>query len=196
MVQLREKTLSGRGFYSLALEALALTRPRGIPLIINDRLDIALAAGADGVHLGQGDLPVERARALAREALGGRPFLVGASAHNRSEALAACAAGADYLGCGAVFPTGTKQDIAGVVGVEGLRAVCGAVRIPVLGIGGINAENAPAVMRAGAAGAAVVSAVFGAADPRAAAQALRAALRAALNAAPVTPPDSAGQAAE
>jgi thiamine-phosphate pyrophosphorylase len=169
MVQLREKGASGREFFDIARELLALTRSKGVPLIINDRLDIALAAGADGVHLGQSDLPCLEARRIA-----GKDFIIGISAHTPEEALSAQADGADYIGAGAVFPTGSKADAGAVIGIEGIRAVAGAVKIPVAGIGGINPGNAASVIAAGAAGLAVISAILSQSDIRAAALALKA----------------------
>ncbi|MDR1565763.1 MAG: thiamine phosphate synthase [Treponema sp.] len=168
MVQLREKDASGREFFDIAREILALTRSKGIPLIINDRLDIALAAGACGVHFGQSDLPCLEARRLA-----GKDFIIGVSAHTPEEALAAQRDGADYIGAGAVFPTGSKADVSAVIGIEGIRAVAGAVKIPVVGIGGINPGNAAFVTAAGAAGVAVISAILSQPDIRAAALALK-----------------------
>jgi thiamine-phosphate pyrophosphorylase len=167
LVQLREKGLSSLEFFTLALKFRNLTRKYGLPLIINDRLDIALAAGADGVHLGQSDLPVREARRV-----GGKDLIIGASAHNPEEARRAAAEGADYLGAGAVFPTESKRDIQALIGLEGLAAICAAVRIPVVGIGGIGPSNARGVMEAGAAGAAVISAILSRPCPRAAAMEL------------------------
>jgi thiamine-phosphate pyrophosphorylase len=172
MVQLREKDLGGGEFFALARELRDLTRRFGVPLIINDRLDIALASGADGVHLGQDDLPLREARRVA-----GPDLIIGVSAHSPAEAVAAERDGADYLGCGAVYPTGTKADIRGVIGLEGLAAVCAAVRIPVIGIGGIGPANAAAVIRAGAAGLAVISSILSQEDAREAAALLRRSMR-------------------
>jgi thiamine-phosphate pyrophosphorylase len=154
MVQLREKTASGRDFYRLAVSLRRLTKRLGIPLIINDRADIALAAGADGLHLGQTDLPVE----AARRVIGGG--IIGVSAGNARQAVAAWRGGADYIGAGAVFPTPSKDDSGESIGLETLRGICAAVPIPVIAIGGICAENAPDVMRCGAAGIAVISAIL------------------------------------
>jgi thiamine-phosphate pyrophosphorylase len=164
LVQLRGKEYPSRELFTLALELRKLTRKHGVPLIINDRLDIALAAEADGVHLGQSDLPVAEARRVA-----GGNFVIGASAHNPGEARRAEAAGADYLGAGAVFPTGSKGDIAALIGPGGLAAICGAVRIPVVGIGGIGPANVREVKAAGAAGIAVISAILSRPDAGAAA---------------------------
>jgi thiamine-phosphate pyrophosphorylase len=168
MVQIREKEASGGEFFAIAREVLALTRSRGLPLIINDRLDIALAVGADGVHLGQSDLPCREARRVA-----GKDMIIGVSAHTHEEALAAWKDGADYIGAGAVFPTGSKADVGAVIGIDGIRAVASAVKIPVIGIGGINPQNAALVMAAGAAGVAVISAILSQPDIQQAAAALK-----------------------
>lgn len=173
MVQVREKKASARGFYALALELKALCAARGVTMVINDRLDIALAVGADGVHLGQSDLPVAEARRIL-----GDQGIVGASASTPELALQAAADGADYLGVGAMYPTGTKADIAGVIGPGGLADIRAATRIPIVGIGGIGAHNADKVLEAGADGVAVISAVLGQSDCRAAASRLRKAGRA------------------
>jgi thiamine-phosphate pyrophosphorylase len=171
MVQIREKDASTRDFYDVARAVQAITRRHGIPLVINDRLDIALAIGAEGLHLGQSDLPLREARRIA-----GQDLFIGVSAQTVEEALRAQDEGADYLGVGAVFPTGSKADAGDAIGPEGLAAVCGAVRIPVVGIGGINAQNAAAVMQSGAAGVAVISAILSQPDISAAARSLRAIL--------------------
>jgi thiamine-phosphate pyrophosphorylase len=168
MVQLREKNVSGREFYELALEMRALTKRRRVPLVINDRLDIALAVGAEGLHIGQSDLPLAAARRVA-----GKGMFIGISAGSVEEAAAAERDGADYLGAGAVFPTGSKTDAGDAIGLETLAAICRAVKIPVVGIGGIGPENAGAVMRAGAAGIAVISALISQPDIKAAAEDLR-----------------------
>ena len=168
MVQLREKNISSREFYELALELRALTKRRRLPLVINDRLDIALAVEADGLHIGQSDLPLEAARRIA-----GKDMFIGVSAGNVEEAVAAERGGADYLGAGAVFSTGSKTDAGDAIGLEALAAICGAVRLPVIGIGGIGPASAQAVMRTGAAGIAVISAVISQPDIKAAAEDLR-----------------------
>jgi thiamine-phosphate pyrophosphorylase len=171
MVQLREKNASSREFYEIALEVQAITRRHRVPLIINDRLDIALAVGAEGIHIGQSDLPLGAARRLA-----GKDLFIGVSASTVEEALEAERNGADYLGVGAVYPTGSKADAGDAIGLERLRAVIAAVSIPVVGIGGVNPENAGAVMRTGAAGIAVISAILSQPGIREAARNLRAAL--------------------
>lgn len=166
-VQLREKHAESRAYYERARALRERLRPLGIPLIINDRLDIALAAGADGVHLGQGDLPCVEARRIA-----GPNFLIGISVSTTAEAQAAARDGADYLGISPIFDTPTKTDTPPATGIDGLRAIRAAVSLPLVAIGGIKAENAAAVVRAGADGIAVVSAIMAVADPRAAARAL------------------------
>jgi thiamine-phosphate pyrophosphorylase len=166
LVQLREKEISSKEYLELAQRVKGITDRYGVPLIINDRIDIALAAGADGVHLGPEDLPVPIARGL----LGGGK-IVGASAASVDEALLFQAQGADYLGVGALFPTATKQGTE-KVGLDDLREIKAAVRIPVVAIGGIKAENAGPVMETGVDGVAVVSAIMDRADIREAARQL------------------------
>lgn len=166
-VQLRAKTDSARRILEQARELLALLRPRGVPLIVNDRLDIALAAGADGVHVGQDDLPGAAVRRLAPPG-----FRIGVSVSTVAEACAAEADGADYLGVSPVFDTPTKRDTPRAAGLEGLRRIRAATRLPLVAIGGIHAGNAAAVRAAGADGLAVVSAIMSAPDPAAAARQL------------------------
>ena len=167
-VQLRAKAVPDRVAYRVATAARDLTARFGALLVINDRLDLALAAGADGVHLGQDDLPAEAARRLWPDGL------LGVSVRTPAEARAAEAAGADYVGAGALRSTSTKPD-SRVIGLEGLAAVAGATRLPVVAIGGITAGDVPALRRAGVAGVAVASAIARATDPG---QAARAFLRA------------------
>lgn len=171
MVQLREKELGGRRFLEEAQALRQLLQGQEIPLIINDRLDIALAGGADGVHLGQEDLPLREARALA-----GEEMLIGISVNNLSQALEAERGGADYLGVGPIFTTPTKADTAPAIGLDTVRAIRQRVRLPLIGIGGINAGNAAAVIGAGCDGIAVVSALVAAEEIRAAAASLLAAI--------------------
>ncbi|MDR2247136.1 MAG: thiamine phosphate synthase [Treponema sp.] len=168
LVQLREKTASTEEFYRIALAIHALTRPYHLPLVINDRLDIALAVGAEGLHLGQSDLPLSVARRLA----GSRMF-IGLSASTVEEALRAQAEGADYLGVGPVYPTCSKADSGESIGLEGLAAIRAAVHIPVAAIGGINEANAAQVMEAAVAGIAVISGILSQPDIEAAARNLR-----------------------
>ncbi len=166
MVQLREKDCSSRVFYETALCVQEVTRHYGVPLLINDRLDIALAVDAEGLHIGQSDLPASVARRIL-----GKEKLLGVSAGTLEEARQAVADGADYLGVGAVFPTDTKED-ADAVGVEGLKQICAAVDIPIVGIGGLKEHNLPVLEGTGIDGIAVVSAIVAQKDPRGAAQQL------------------------
>jgi thiamine-phosphate pyrophosphorylase len=166
-VQLRMKDASAREMASLARALLVETRAAGALLFINDRVDVALAVGADGAHVGQDDLPVDAARRITPPG-----FLLGVSAETAELARAAEADGADYVGVGPVYATGSKADAGDAVGVERIAQVAAAVRIPVVGIGGITIANAPAVLHAGAAGVAVISAVMRADDPEAAVRAL------------------------
>lgn len=163
IVQLREKHLDHDAFLEEAKRFVALCREKGAVSIINDDVDIALASGADGVHVGQEDLAAGRARQLL-----GPDKIVGVSAHNMSEAQAAQAAGADYLGVGAAFVTGTKTD-AKPITRDTIRAVTAAVEIPAVAIGGITRENLPQLSGCGLQGVAVVSALFAQPDVKAAA---------------------------
>lgn len=167
-VQLREKDCSTRQFLQEAELLKKLLQPLGVPLIINDRLDIALAVGADGVHLGQSDLPISHARRLL-----GSDCLIGISAESLDHALEAEQQGADYIGISPVFSTATKTDTAPALGLDGVRRIREQVRIPLVGIGGINLTNARQVIDAGADGVAVVSAIMAADSPRQAAEAIR-----------------------
>ena len=166
MVQLREKTLDEANFLAEAKELQALCRERGVPFLVNDNVEIAREMDADGVHVGQSDMAARCARALL-----GPDKILGVSAHNAAEALAAQADGADYLGCGAAFVTGTKLD-AHPVTAETMRAVTAAVDIPVVAIGGIDEGNILQLQGRGLAGVAVVSAIFAAEDPEAASRRL------------------------
>ena len=166
LVQLREKTLDPADLLSEARQLTALCRAHGVPLVVDDNVEIALAAGADGVHVGQSDMAARRARALL-----GPDRILGVSAHNAAEALAAQADGADYLGCGAAFVTGTKLD-AHPVSAETMCAVTAAVDIPVVAIGGIDAGNILQLQGRGLAGVAVVSGIFAQPDLTAAAREL------------------------
>ena len=159
MVQLREKTAGSRDFYELALQVMQITQRYKLPLIINDRLDIALAVGADGVHVGQEDLPVAVVRRLL-----GPDKIVGATAATVADALRAEAEGADYIGSGAVFPTATKPGKP-VLPLTVLTQIKQAVKLPVVAIGGITLERAPELAAAGADGVAVISDVVSAPDP-------------------------------
>ena len=154
LVQYRAKAADGGVLYAEACRLKELCDKYGVPLIINDRLDIALAVGAAGVHLGQDDLPCAVARRLL-----GENFIIGVSAHNPAEAVQAVSEGADYLGCGAVFGTATKHDVA-KLGLENLRAIRKSVAVPMVGIGGITADNYAEVLATGADGAAIVSGIL------------------------------------
>lgn len=162
-IQLRDKRANARELYEQATAVLQITRAAGALLFINDRLDVALAAGADGVHLGPDDMPLRAARRAAP-----RPFLVGTSTDDPAVAREAEADGADYVGCGAVFGT-TSKDVGGErIGTERLRAVVAAVSIPVVGIGGVDVDNVDQVAATGAAGSAVIRGVMAAGDVAAA----------------------------
>ena len=158
-IQLRDKDAGAADLLATARGLLALTRRHGALLFVNDRLDVALAAGADGVHLGPDDLPVAAVRAHVPAG-----FLVGYSTDDPEEARAAVAAGADYLGCGAVYGTTTKQDAGEVIGIGRLDQVARAVDVPVIAIGGVTPERAVEVAGTRAAGVAVVGAVMAADD--------------------------------
>jgi thiamine-phosphate pyrophosphorylase len=166
-IQLRDKGASAQQLLRAARRLLPLARAGGVPLIINDRVDVAQAAGADGVHLGQEDLPVRAARAIL-----GPGRLIGQSTHSLEQALAAQADGADYIGFGPIFATPTKPDYP-AVGTGPIRAVVSQVRLPVVCIGGIDHETVRRVAAAGARCVAVVRAVCGATDPEAAARMLK-----------------------
>jgi thiamine-phosphate pyrophosphorylase len=170
-VQLRDKHGSAREQAALARALLAETRAAGALLFVNDRLDVALAAEADGAHLGDDDLPLEAARRIVPAG-----FLLGRSADTPEEARAAEREGADYVGTGPVYGTATKHDAGVAIGTAPIAEVSAAVSIPVVGIGGISVGNAAPVVEAGACGVAVVSAVMAAADPEAAVRDLLAAV--------------------
>ncbi|WP_298489995.1 thiamine phosphate synthase [uncultured Chloroflexus sp.] len=174
VVQYREKAAATRQMIAEAQALRELTRRAGVPLIVNDRLDVALAIDADGVHVGQNDMPA----ALARRLIGPDKIL-GVSTANLAEAMQAVQDGADYLGVGPVLATPTKPDAAPPIGMDGLREICRHVPIPVVAIGGINATNAADAIAAGAQGIAVVSAVVAAEDVATAARQLRALVAAA-----------------
>ncbi|MBT9154775.1 MAG: Thiamine-phosphate synthase [Firmicutes bacterium] len=167
IVQLRAKALNAREFCALGKEMLALTTSCHVPLIINDRVDIAQALGAAGVHLGPDDLPADMARKIL-----GQHCIVGVSARTRAEARLAVQQGADYVGVGAVFPTATKAD-ATHIGLTVLAGIVGDLSIPVLAIGGIDASNAATILDHGADGLCVASAILKAASPRLAAAEIR-----------------------
>ncbi len=159
-VQLREKNCSTREFVREALAVRDFLKASGVPLIINDRLDVAMAVGADGVHLGQTDMPLEMARAIV-----GDGMCIGISAESLENALVAERGGADYIGVSPIYDTPTKADTAPPLGLEGLRDIRAAVGIPLVAIGGLKRDNAAEVVRSGADGIAVVSAIVAAEDP-------------------------------
>lgn len=173
LVQLREKTADSRQFLETALRVREVTDRYGIPLIINDRIDIALACNAAGVHLGQQDIPCK----MAREILG-PDKLIGVTAKTVEQAIQAERDGADYLGCGALFPSGAKPE-AQPMTLSTLSEILASVHIAVTAIGGINAENVHLPVEAGANGVAVVSAILGQPDVSAAARKLREKIEAA-----------------
>jgi thiamine-phosphate pyrophosphorylase len=162
-VQLRNKGDTASELRAGGERLLPLVRQAGALFFVNDRLDVALTLEADGVHIGPEDLPVSAVRAAAPKG-----FLIGRSADDPGVARQAVVDGADYIGCGTVFPTSTKQGAGDVIGVEGLRRVVDAVSVPVVGIGGITTEGVDDIVKVGAAGVAVVSAVMSASDPAAA----------------------------
>jgi len=168
VVQLREKTCTTREFYELGIALGAILKPLNVPLIINDRLDIALAVDADGLHIGQSDLPCDIARRLL-----GADKILGLSVETMAEVEAANNLDIDYIGVSPVFATPTKTDTLPPFGLEGLRQACSLSRHPAIAIGGINADNISIIMQQGAAGAAVVSAIMSAQNPRAAAYQLQ-----------------------
>ncbi|WP_080058521.1 thiamine phosphate synthase [Spirosoma aerolatum] len=159
-VQLREKELSTRAFLALGTEIKAITQAYGAHLIINDRVDIALALDADGVHVGQDDMPYPMVRSLI-----GPEKIIGLSINNLAELQGIDSDELDYLGIATVFPTGTKQDTSSLLGLEGLQNICSQTSIPTVAIGGINAQNIQQIMQTGVTGAAVVSAICGQPSP-------------------------------
>jgi thiamine-phosphate pyrophosphorylase len=164
IVQLREKNCSSLDFYKLALKVKEVTLKYGVPLIINDRLDIALAIEADGLHIGQEDLPLTVAKKIV-----GKDMIIGVSATTLEEALLAEEQGADYVGIGSVYPTSTKLD-AKSVSLEQLHLIREAISIPIVGIGGINEENVTDLMKTKIDGVAIVSAILGKEDIKSAAE--------------------------
>ena len=167
-VQLREKNLSTRKFLAKALMLKKLLAPHGVPLVINDRIDIALACDAEGVHLGQSDLPVDKARRLLPPGI-----FIGLSVETLDEVLHSATLPLDYLGVSPIFSTPTKTDTKNAWGLDGLAAVRAATQLPLVAIGGIHVGNAREVLRAGADSLAIVSVICAADDPRGAAANLR-----------------------
>lgn len=185
-IQLREKHASRDQVISMARELVNVCHNAGVPFVLDDEVAIAAEVGADGVHVGQDDLACAEARRLL-----GPDAIIGVSAHTVAQARAAQAAGADYIGAGALIATPTKPD-ADVVSARELRRMTEAVDIPIVGIGGLNARTVEVLAGSGAAGAAVVSALFAAADPTAAARELRRRIEDVL--AHPAPPDAVGRA--
>jgi thiamine-phosphate diphosphorylase len=173
MIQLREKEWPSGRVLPLAEKLRAACAAAGATFIVNDRVDLALAVGADGVHLGQDDLPARAARPLLRPGM-----ILGISTHSVEQARAAQADGADYVAVGSMFATTSKADFQ-LVGPDLIRKLRGEIRVPLVGIGGITPDNVPEVIRAGADGVAVISAVCAAADPKAAAARFLTQIRAA-----------------
>lgn len=167
-VQLREKNCSTRQFVEEGFALQKILTPLHIPLIVNDRLDVAMAIGADGVHLGQDDMEISHARRIL-----GPECIIGISVESLADAREATAAGANYLGVSPVFATATKTDAALPLGLDGLMAIRKAVDLPLVAIGGLKNDNCGSVMAAGADGLAVVSALMSAPSPRQAARELR-----------------------
>jgi len=174
-IQLRDKRLSFAELLAVAGEVLAVCRSAGVPLIVNDRVGIALEARADGVHLGRTDATIEDARAAL-----GPQAIIGGTAHSEEELIEVAGAGADYVGLGHIFPTTSKRKESAPLGLEALRRACRRVTIPVVAVGGIEVENAARVIEAGAWGIAVIAAVCRAEDPQAATRSLREAITGAV----------------
>jgi len=168
LVQLREKGATTKEFYQEGLKIRAYLEERNIPLIINDRIDIALALDAEGVHLGQEDMPIDVARKIV-----GPQKIIGASVFTLEEAKIAEAMGADYLGLSPLFVTETKPELTRQIGIENIPSLKEAVQIPVVGIGSMSQANAYETVKAGLDGVAVVSAICARQDPKAAAEAIK-----------------------
>ena len=167
-VQVREKECSTLDFIEQAQSIKEYLQSKGVPLIINDRVDVALAVKADGVHLGQTDMPLDMAKNII-----GDSMIIGISAESLEDAIAAEKGGADYLGVSPIYATPTKTDTAPPLGLEGLQTIRKRVNLPLVGIGGLNRDNAAAVIRHGGDGVAVVSAIVAADDPMQAADELK-----------------------
>ena len=167
MIQLREKNISTLDYYNLALDIKKITDKYNIPLIINDRIDIAMAVGADGVHIGQKDIPVNVARKII-----GEKMLLGVSVISVKEAVKAVKDGADYLGVGAIFPTKTKSD-ADFVSIEELKNIRQIIHVPIVVIGGVSTENAMLFGSMGIDGLAVISAIIAQKEIKQAAETLK-----------------------
>lgn len=170
-IQFRQKSGSTREMIEIARKLKGMCAEAGVPFIVNDRVDVAIASKADGVHLGQDDFPI----ALARKLMG-EDVIIGGSAVSLEDAQRCFAEGADYVGFGPVYPTSSKPDASSPTGIEIMKKAVAAVPLPIIAIGGINAENTHEVIRAGAYGIAVISAVCCQADPKKATQMLSQAL--------------------
>ncbi|HNI09989.1 MAG TPA: thiamine phosphate synthase [bacterium] len=167
-VQLRAKTLSVNAMIALGRTIHQVTYSKNIPLIINDRIEVAAAIGAEGIHLGQEDITVGAARKIL-----GDSAIIGISTHTQQEAQTAESAGADYIGVGTVFPTASKKDIVGIIGTTGLKQIRDLVKLPVVAIGGINQNNVKEVLACGVDGIAVISAIGLSVNPRETTRALK-----------------------
>lgn len=167
VIQLRDKEKSGRELYKIGVKLRKITKEYNALFIINDRLDIALAVGADGVHLGMNDLPISVARRIA-----GNNFIIGASVSSPEEAILAEKEGADYISAQSIFETSSKDDVK-VIGLEGLKTIVKVSSLPVIAIGGINRDNVRDVMKTGIKGIAVISAVVSREDVRSATEELK-----------------------
>lgn len=159
ILQFRDKTLPDDEFETIARRLLSLCRAKNVPLIINDRVEIAVKIGADGVHVGHEDMPIGEFRKCIPPSM-----IIGVSARNYEEAIELTETNPDYLGVGPIFPTGSKDDASPPIGTEELRRICQAVSVPIVAIGGITRHNLPQIIQAGAAGAAVISAITHAPD--------------------------------
>jgi thiamine-phosphate pyrophosphorylase len=171
VIQFRQKTGSTRELIDIARQMQTICREAGVPLIVNDRLDVALAIDADGVHLGQDDFPIDLARKLL-----GAGKIIGGSASNLEEARKCWHQGADYIGLGPIYTTSSKDDAGPVCGLDLLKKVAGQIPLPIIAIGGIQAENIEELLAAGAYGVAIISAICCRPDPAAATRAIRARL--------------------
>ncbi|MCY6960022.1 thiamine phosphate synthase [Clostridium brassicae] len=156
LIQLREKNISTREFLAIAFQIKEITSKYNVPLLINDRIDIALAVDADGVHLGQSDMPINSARKIL-----GENKIIGISANTLNEALEAESCGANYLGLGPIFYTTSKKDINTPIGLDGLKEITKKIKIPCVAIGGINSSNTKEIMESGVNGISVISAILG-----------------------------------
>lgn len=168
IIQIREKEATTREFFNIANEIHDITKYYNVPLIINDRIDIAQAIKAEGVHLGQDDMPIEYARKIL-----GEDIIIGISCGNVNEALEAQNKGANYLGLGAVFSTNTKKDIDIPIGLNGLKEITSKIHIPSVAIGGVNHSNAKSVMETGVSGLSVISCILGSNDIKKATEELK-----------------------